>query len=673
MLNRESTRSFGVVSVAGLLVALLALPGIALGVDEDPKGTEGAEAKAAAAAEAPQMQADPYAAPERSSFGSFRMYGDVMFNLQTVDQNGNSSRFRKDFGFQDGVYLGSSKLTFVPDGDEPVGWFDTLELYGDGLGLDSNKKNRYRQWGLSAKKTDKYRFSVRSRSHNYFWTWDGYPGEFDLDRNFTDVDLSVNATSNLVFTANYRRWSTSGDQLSRFNYNRQSSDFPTAVDQSGNNFGLGVRWRVGQTTIFLNQDFRDFKSDYDLRDTANGSIASIAQSELREMKAPVTSGGFRTNLADRKVRIEADFLYSKQSLDSVYGRTWEGAPSGSDDTASRGEAERTLKHGNARVLWRPSTKWAFTAQYRRRGWDQGGFRSLVDDGRDNEAGFDYDIQLDQFAIGAEYAPLRALSVFGEYGTGKRKQSLALTGDTSDFDDTEQSAYKFGTRIRAGRVFDIEASYERNDIDNPFTRVAAADVDGYKVKARYRPNFRWVISGIYSATESESDPLLATDGTTSEASSQFRNLGVNISYMGGPGRTIYAGFSYLNNEINTPIIIWNPVPRFEVDGAALYDGKNTVWTLGGEYLLSQAVPVSLYGSLNYVDSDTTEIRSPELIWQPVDFPVEYYDARFGLRYVLPMGLILDAQGRWMEYTDTSELFAANSYDATMFVFGLGYRF
>ena len=54
-------------------------------------------------------------------------------------------------------------------------------------------------------------------------------------------------------------------------------------------------------------------------------------------------------------------------------------------------------------------------------------------------------------------------------------------------------------------------------------------------------------------------------------------------------------------------------------------------------------------------------------------MKYYDARLGLRYVLSMGLILDAQGRWMEYEDTSSLFSDNSYDATMFTFGLGYRF
>ena len=42
-------------------------------------------------------------------------------------------------------------------------------------------------------------------------------------------------------------------------------------------------------------------------------------------------------------------------------------------------------------------------------------------------------------------------------------------------------------------------------------------------------------------------------STSLATSKFQNLGVNVAYMGGAGRSIYAGYAYLDNEINTPII------------------------------------------------------------------------------------------------------------------------
>jgi len=503
--------------------------------------------------------------------------------------------------------------------------------------------------------------------------WDGYPGEFDLDRAFTDFDLSVKATSDLTVTARYRRWTTSGDQLTSFNYSGRGQ-FPTTVDQRGNAFGVGLQWRIGSTTLFLNQDFRSFESDYVLRDGDNDALAALAQSENRDMSAPVSSVGFRTRLADNKVQVEGDFLYSKQSLDSNYSRNWETGSGGTDSTASAGEAERKLVHGNARVFWRPGDQLAFSARYRRRGWEQRGFRNLVDDGRASLGGLDYDITLDQFLLGAEFAPVRALSVFAEYGTGTREQVFTdLDGDGDPIDDTGFTAYKFGTRIRAGRIFDVEASYARNDIDSPFARVSASDIEGYKVKARLRPSWRWVVSGTYSRSESESDPLLALDGSTNLATSKFQNIGLNVAYMGGAGRSIYAGYAYLDNEINTPIIIWNPVPRFELDTAALYDGQNAVFTFGGEYLLSETFPLTVYGNANYVDSDTTEVRAPELIWTPVDFPVVYYDIRAGARYVLPMGLMLDVQGRWMQYEDTSELFSTNTYDASMFTVGVGYRF
>lgn len=667
MLTRERMRSFGGSGFAALLAVVLLLPATTLAASEEPAAAEGSGTTG-------QLLPDFQTAADRSSFGGFRIYGDVLFNVQSVDVDGNDTRFRKDFGLNDGVYLGSSKLTFVPDGDEPVGWFDTLEIHGDGLGFDSDKQNRYRQWGVTAKKAGKYRFDLRSRAHNYFWAWDGYPGEFDLDRAFTDIDLSVNATENLVVQARYRRWTNSGDQLSQFNYGGQKSEFPTQVDQSGNTFGLGLRYRFGDTTVFLNQDFRDFKSDYDLRDVGNGALASINQSEVRDFSAPVTSGGFRTNLADRRVQIDGDLLYSKQTLDSNYDRVWETSTGGTDDTTSVGEAERELLHANARVLWQPSTAWSLSARYARRGWDQQGFRNLDDDGRQDRNGLDYEVTLDRFLVGVEFAPVRTVSVFGEFGSVKREQRFTGLNDTDANDtQTDTTAYKFGARFRAGRLVDLEGSYERNDIDNPFARISASDTRGYKLKLRVRPSWHWTLSGTYTEWKAESDPLLATDGTSDLATSEFRNLGFNLAYTGGAGRMLYVGYAYLDNEINTPVIIWNPIPRFEVDAQALYEGKNTVWTFGGEYLLAESFPATLYANLNYVDSDTTEVRAPELIWTPVDFPVVYYDIRGGVRYVLPFGLMLDAQGRWMQYEDTSSLFSSNTYEASMFTFGVGYRF
>jgi hypothetical protein len=674
MLTRESMRTFGVIGLAVLLAVLIAVPaGVAAANEEGAASEEGAGAPASEGG-AGQMQADPQAASERSSFGGFRIYGDVLFNIQSVSVDGNDNRFRKDFGLYDGVYLGTSKLTFVPDGDEPAGWFDTIELYGDGIGFDSDKQNRYRQWGLTAKKADSYRFNLRSRAHNYFWVWDGYPGEFDLDRAFTDMDLSVNATDKLTVTARYRRWTNSGDQLSRFNYSGNQGDFPTVVDQSGNAFGVGLRYQFGSTTVFANQDFRNFKSDYDLRNTGDGSFASIAQSEVRDFSAPVTTGGFRTNLADRKVQVEGDILYSKQSLDSDYDRRFETGSGSSDLTTAVGSIDRKLMHANARVYWRPSSQWIFSARYARRSWDQTGDRTLIDDGRNNLNGLDYEVTLDRFLVGAEFAPARAFSVFGQFGSAKREQSFRTLGNIEDESSTDTTAYKFGARVRLlGRLLDLEGSYERNDIDNPFTRVSPADTEGYKAKLRLRPNWHWLISGTFNDWTAESDPVLTTDGSSELPTSKFRNYAVNVSYTGGAGRMIYAGYSYLDNEINTPVIIWNPIPRFEVDAAVLYEGKNSVWTFGGEYLLAESFPLTLYANMNYVDSDTTEVRSPDLIWTPVDFPVVYYDIRGGARYVLPFGLLLDVQGRWMQYEDTSSLFSSNTYDASMLVVGVGYRF
>lgn len=687
----------------GTLVTLLAIF-VALPVTADDKEPTSKEEKASAEKAVPakteadpQLQAPAFTEADRSNFGGFRIYGDLLLQYQTVSVDGNEHRYEKDFGFENGLYVGTSKLTFVPAGDDPAGWFDRLELYADGLGFDNNKKQRYRTWGVSANKAGKYRFRVNSRAHNYYWAWDGYGGEFDLYRNFTDVDLSVNATENVEVLARWRHWNTGGDQMTAFDYSRDEFEFPTTLDQTGNTFGFGLRWRIGQTTLFANQDFRSFNAKYRIVDTDNQGlnpagayIASIEQSEVREFDAPVTTGGFITNFADRKFRLEGDILWSKQELTGDYSLYWTGRNFAGqpyvDDTSNIGSANRDLLHYNVRLTWRPATSWSLTAQYRHRGYEQDGVAAQQSGVNPLPLwGYAHDIKLDQFVLGAEFAPVRAFSVFGEFGAGKRKQAInheyrgqeeELDNIHSDhgLDDTDMLSYRFGVRFRAGRPFDLEASYERNDIDNPFTRFAPTAMDAFKAKARYRIGNKWAISGIYTYSKNGNDTLERTTGVSAESSIELNNLGINVNYMGGEGRFVYAGYQMVNNDIDMPIIFWNPTPRVRIDGDAVYAGKNNVWTLAGEYLFSQDFALSAYGNLNYVDSDTSQSGTPAIIWGgEAAFPIVYHDIRIGLRYVLDMGLILDAQGRFMKYEDKSVLYADNTYDASMFVFGVGYRF
>ena len=371
---------------------------------------------------------------DRSVFGGFRAYGDILVSYQTSSVDGSEDRFRKDFGLNDGVRIKNSSVTFVPHGDDAAGWFDRIQIYGDNIGGD----DKYQTWGVRASKAGRYSLNVRDRRLNWFWNVTGEPHSWAPTRHMTDADLSVNLTRDLVIKGHFNRFSQSGSGVTTRDFSREEFFLDEPYDQVGTNWGIGLRWRLGRTVIFADQSFRKFNNDLalDFEGFDDGSapggttLETLNQLELREMTAPVTRAGINTSVADGRVRISGDILYSKQDMDFGFDRRWTGTNSSGNSTtvnqASSGGADREILHGNVRVGWSASARVNVYAQYRRRGWDQDGGNEFANGGLRFDTLSTYKVTLDQIFGGAEWAVTRGVSLFGRRTASRVPSSTTST-------------------------------------------------------------------------------------------------------------------------------------------------------------------------------------------------------------------------------------------------------
>ena len=174
---------------------------------------------------------------------------------------------------------------------------------------------------------------------------------------------------------------------------------------------------------------------------------------------------------------------------------------------------------------------------------------------------------------------------------------------------------------------------------------------------------WQVSGTYNYNKNEND--------ITPAELKANSVSVSVAYTGTAGRFVYLGYNRLDYDMTVATTF--PVFFSPTNFPILYDHAESVWTLGGEYAISG--PFAIYANLNYVDSDGVESGlGANGSTSAFQLPLTYYDIWIGVRYVLGMGIFIDAQGRFMEYQDDSELLSGlDSYRSDMFVLGLGYRF
>lgn len=703
-ISRAGSLVFGFLLASGLAVgAALALPDVdgppaelQEQLNETPAVPAAVKAEAHVAEAAPETEAtaaSPAEAEGQSKpiwirprqldvagrrVGPARLQGTIELGLRTVDVGGRKTKYREDIDLENGARLLNTRLIITPEQRTPGRWFDRATIIADGVGGDP-----YETWGVSLYRSQTYRFDVRSRTVDYFWAVTGEPHQWNLTREMVDARLSMTPVDGLEVFGMFNRFSQDGVLGTTRDISRNEFHFDQPIDQDGSSWSVGARYTFDRTVLFFDQEVRQFNDNSGYSSGFNTGFAPdeafltfLEAREVRAVDVPVTRGGVNTWLADGRVNVMADVLYSNQTLGFSWGRQWDGEnfqnrPVSVSENAF-GETEREILHGNVAVVVKAHDIVNVVGRYRRRGWDQEGgsfadeftlfteedtftrARGLSDSG--------YEIFHNQFLVGGELLPAPGVTLFAEVGFTQRDQVFAYE-TTSGFPEggereedivTDTTAFRLGGTYRPSSLWDVTVAYDRGNVDDPFTRISPTEANRFKIRARTRPRDGVTVGGHYTYRD--------VTNTVSEHELTFKGFGLFASYT-RPDGTAFANVSYDRQDVDseTPIRFVFPFFGNFVDGLAVYETADNVFIAAAEYQLSESVPLAIYGSLSYIDSSGT-------------VTLEFVDGIIGGRYTFSNGFYLDVQGRFIDYQEDTELPSSlDDYDAKIFTVGVGFRF
>jgi hypothetical protein len=276
---------------------------------------------------------------------------------------------------------------------------------------------------------------------------------------------------------------------------------------------------------------------------------------------------------------------------------------------------------------------------------------------------DYKITDNQFMVGAK-GNFGAGSVYGEIGVSNREQ-IFNNDAYEDEADTQKLAFRLGGTLRPSRMFDLKASYDYGDIDDPFTRISPSKVNAFRFRVNSRPANGFIVGGHYTYRKVEN--------TVSEFEFKQNGFGVHATYTTPAGSFFTLAYTRFDIDQQIPVSFWLSFAAPTLS-TQLQDLANNVFTLAADVTVSQNVPFGVYGSASVVTSDSEELGFTTETTPGAVIALNFYDLIAGVRYTFARGFFVDAQGRFIDYQDDNVFVnGLDNYDAGIFTLALGFRF
>ena len=611
-------------------------------------------------------------------WGSIRSEGQIAVGIRAVSQNGSESRYAKDIDLDSGVRILDTHWVLSPANRSPDAAFDRIVIDVNGAYGDP-----YEYYAAQVYKAGKYRFDARTRKADYKWAVVGDHNVWDTTNWFTDVSASINATQNLELYATFNHVSRNGDSLRTIDISRNEFEVDVPVDTRGQTWAVGGRYRRGGTSFYVQQEQYSFKNNVPRSTQDNpglepeqAEIFFFSEQQVQAIDAPATKGGFTSILADNRVQLTGDVMYSKQRLAFAFDSYWQGLDFQRKDLeaidGALGSGDREVLHGNFFAGFAISRAASFTARYRYRSWDQNAF-SMFDSAQQFLDGSstltvdrlftDYSITDNQVLVGAK-GNLGIGSVYGEVGFSNREQAFDNAVFVEDA-DTQTAAFRVGGTLRPSRLLDVKASYDYGDIDDPFTRISPSKVNKFRVRVNSRPSNGLTVGGHYTYRKVEN--------TISEFDFTQNGFGVHGTYTTPTGSFFTVAYNRFDIDQQIPVSFWLSFAAPTLS-TAMQDLANNVFTVAADVTVSQSFPLAVYGSASVVGSDSEELGFTTEATPGAVIALNFYDLIAGVRYTFARGWFFDAQGRFIDYQDDNVFVnGLDDYDAGIFTLALGIRF
>jgi hypothetical protein len=216
------------------VVPFLLLAGTSVSADDDPAGTQ--------------------------------LTGQFMLGYRTVSVDGHANKYDEDYNLHKGPRLFNLNLVFQPD-ESSRGFADRVQLDVANYGGDP-----YESLHLGIEKHGTYNFQYTRTKDTYFYediilpealanarlenAGDERTFDYEHVRDFGKLDLSVSKAAKLHF--NFDRFTRLGTSTQPIDLVRDSYLLTKPVDESQNRYGVGFDYAWSKATLSLSENVRDY-------------------------------------------------------------------------------------------------------------------------------------------------------------------------------------------------------------------------------------------------------------------------------------------------------------------------------------------------------------------------------------------------------------------------------
>lgn len=606
----------------------------------------------------------PATAQEDGSFtGSFQT------GYRDVSTSGSPDKYREDVDLDEGPRLFQLDLNYIP-GDAMRKFADRVQINLTNFGGDP-----FETLSVEVVKNRKYRFEYDRRKSKHFYhdiivpvALAGNPAlalagdfhTFDVDRVQDVGSFRVWASDKAKLNFGFNRYTRRGESTTTYDISRDEFEFDKPVDESLNDYHVGLEYDFGNTTLILEQRRREYENAFEVflpgrslgEDPEDATILDfyfLDQPYDLEGDETVVRVVSRPN--DRLLVRAAGQLQSHELEFNVSeegeGIAFTGAPLVIDSTGL-GEVQRDVDLFDVDLTYRLNDRWALLVGGRQYELDQSG--DVTVEGTLGTG--DWDISTTSFEVGAQVG----LTADTTLAFGVREESRDLDfrwteggSGHGDSVDTDQTGYFVDVGWSPDTSCSVNLEIEDSSFDNPFTLTSPTDRQRYKLRGRKKLDNGVSVSGSYAINEVEND----LSGWTSD----FDQLELRVGYMKN-GFNGSIGYSTLDVErkidqvvvtlpgfgggVEIPFPILYTADSDFIDGRFRYDGGGG-WAVGADLRL-------------YENSGS--------------FGIERDDYRGWVEYEIGTGYLIHLGYRTIDFNEVE--FDWDDYDADILEISFGYR-
>jgi hypothetical protein len=554
------------------------------------------------------------------------------------------------------------KLQFdvVPD--------EGIRKYADRIELDVNDfgSQPFETLHFGIRKYGSYKFELDRRESEYFYEDILIPAElanvrsstggdfhhFDFERVRTAANLEIELSPAAQLRFGFDEYAKKGESTTTLDLNRDEFEVDKPIDEKLRTSTLGLTYAWDKATLILEERLREYDNVFEvfLPGFSEGETPGPATLDFYFFDQPYD---FETNEHSLKllarpndkldVRLSAEI--HDQSLhigaeERYGGLSFNGAPVAVDDTGG-GAIQRDLELYDLELTYLVSDNVGIVGSVRSHSLEQDGDSTLGSDVNTST----WDIDTTAFEGGVELYLENGVSI----GAGLMFESrdVAFTqlqnGDGHVVDETtDNDGYYVNVAWRPKSGFELSAKVDVNSIGDPVTLATPTDRSRIRVRAKYRWDNGFWLSGVYQFQDFDNDLSgWAAETEKTAARLGYRNDAVDVSF----GYTVVDIDRQIDSLVNETLLF------------------NDLYTADADYL---------HGQVRWKAGDRFVVGcSARLYDNGGSFAVERDDLQAFVEIDLSKNYLLGLAYRTIDY-DEGE-FNFDDYDADIAELSIGYRF